>query len=39
MRVETLKEEACQGKRTSLYRDRKSIVKAKVEKKDWPNSA
>ena len=38
MRVETLKEEACQGKRTSLYRDRKSIAKAKVEKKDWPNT-
>ena len=38
MRVETLKEEARQGKRTSLYRDRKSIAKAKVEKKDWPNT-
>ena len=38
MRVETLKDEVCEGKRSSLYRDRKTIAMAKVEKKDWPNT-
>ena len=38
MRVESLKEEVLIGKRTSLYRDRKTIAMAKVEKKDWPNT-